>query len=178
MPKVRKGGMALFHDTVAFKDGVEGPILEYLASHPGEYEYENHENNNGLGVVTKLTEANLEKSKSAIPPDVTLTIAYSICGDGAVGSSQNTVTLEKRLQALLVVMDRANRAKKYPEIVVATGWPAHLDARCSELVAQVKARARLITPPENKGSAVHSPNTLGALWTIRAAIDAVNEGAK
>jgi predicted O-methyltransferase YrrM len=173
MPKVRKGGMALFHDTVAFKDGVEGPILEYLAAHPGEYEYENRPNNNGLGVLTKLAE-----SKPAIPEGVNLTIAYSICGDGSIGSSPNKAALEKRLEALLVVMDKANRTRKYPEIVVATGWPATLDARCTALVQQIKARARMITTPENKGSAVHSSNTLGALWTIRAAIDAMSEGTK
>lgn len=51
-PLVRSGGIIAFHDTVSSPEGVFKPILEFLSKNP-RYEFENHPNNNGLGILRK-----------------------------------------------------------------------------------------------------------------------------
>lgn len=51
-PILRPGGMMIFHDTVSFPDGVYRPILEFMGGHP-KYKFENFQNCNGLGILTK-----------------------------------------------------------------------------------------------------------------------------
>ena len=51
-PHVRPGGVILLHDTVSFREGVEGAVHAFMADNGG-WTYENHENNNGLGILRR-----------------------------------------------------------------------------------------------------------------------------
>lgn len=51
-PHVRPGGVVLLHDTVSFREGVEGAVHAFMADNEG-WAYENRENNNGLGVLKR-----------------------------------------------------------------------------------------------------------------------------
>ena len=51
-PHVREGGVVLLHDTVAFREGVEGAVHAFMAGNDG-WTCEAHENNNGLGTLRR-----------------------------------------------------------------------------------------------------------------------------
>lgn len=52
MPKVKSDGVVLMHDTVSAPEVLRA-IKNYVKTHP-EYTYSNRENNNGLGIITKI----------------------------------------------------------------------------------------------------------------------------